>query len=35
MSLISKSAKIAICIASYKRPLGLQRLLLSLREQKF
>ena len=31
----SKSVSLAICIATYKRPLGLKRLLRSLRELKF
>jgi succinoglycan biosynthesis protein ExoM len=35
MSKISKSVSVAICIATYKRPRGLRRLLVSLRELKF
>ena len=35
MDVIAKSIKVAVCIATYKRPIGLQRLLSSLRELKF
>ena len=35
MDRISKSVRVAVCIATYKRPIGLQRLLSSLREQEF